>query len=89
MNDAVGQRINAVVKRFHGKFTCQYIEPVNNRPPMYFIKRDDSDVTWQISEFVLWDLMKPQHETSSKLYDELKVIQDMPLDRLSEVPDLL
>jgi hypothetical protein len=89
MNDAIGQRISAVVKRFHGKFTWQYLEPVNDRPPMYFVKRDDCETKWQISEFVLWDLMEPRHETCAKLYDELKIIRDMPLDRLSTVPDLL
>jgi hypothetical protein len=89
MNDAIGQRISAVIKQFHGRFTWQHLEPVNDRPPLYFIKRDDCETNWVISEFLLWDLMEPQHETWSKLYRELKIIRDMPLDRLKEVPNLL
>jgi hypothetical protein len=89
ISDVIGQRISAVVKQFHGKFTWQYFEPEGGRPPMYFVKRDDCETKWQISEFVLWDLMEPRHETWSKLYAELEIIRDMPLDRLSEVPDLL
>lgn len=89
MNEAIGQRISAVVKQFHGKFSCQYLEPVNDRPPVYFVKRNHCKTKWQISEFLLWDLMEPRHETWSKLYAELKIIQDMPLERLNEIPDLL
>lgn len=85
MNESIGQKISAVVKQFHGKFTWQYLEPVNDRPPMYFIKRDDCETKWQISEFVLWDLMGG----GDRLFRDLKYIQNMPLDRLSEVPDLL
>lgn len=89
MNEAIRQRIDAVVKRFHGKFTWSYLEPVNDRPPLYFVKRNDCETKWQISEFLLWDLMEPRHETWSKFYRELEIIRDMPLERLSEVPDLL
>lgn len=85
MNEAIGQRINAVVKQFHGKFAWQYFEPVNDRPPMYFIKRDDCETKWQISEFLLWDLI----DGGDRLFRDLKYIQNMPLDRLKEVPDLL
>ncbi len=85
MNDAISQRISAVVKQFHGRFTWQYLEPVNDRPPMYFVKRDDSETKWQISEFVLWDLM----DGGDKLLRDLRLIRDMPLGRLDEVPDLL
>jgi hypothetical protein len=89
MNDTISQRISAVVKQFHGRFTWQYLEPVNDRPPMYFVKRNDCESKWQISEFLLWNLMEPQHETRTKLYAELEIIRDMPLDRLKEVPNLL
>jgi hypothetical protein len=85
VNDAISQRISAVVKQFHGRFTWQYLEPVNDRPPMYFVKRDDSETKWQISEFVLWDLM----DGGDKLLRDLRLIRDMPLGRLDEVPDLL
>lgn len=85
MNDAISRRISAVVKQFHGRFTWRYLEPVNDRPPMYFVKRDDSETKWQISEFVLWDLM----DGGDKLLRDLRLIRDMPLGRLDEVPDLL
>jgi hypothetical protein len=52
---------------------------------MYFVKRDDSETKWQISEFVLWDLM----DGGDKLLRDLRLIRDMPLGRLDEVPDLL
>lgn len=85
MNDAIGQRINAVVKQFHGKFAWQYLESINDRPPLYFIKRDDSKITWLISEFLLWDLM----DGGDRLLRDLRSIRDTPLDRLSDIPDLL
>lgn len=85
MSNVLGQLISAVVKRFHGKFTWQYLEPINDRPPMYFVKRDDCETKWQISEFLLWDLMG----VGDKLLRDLRSIRDIPLGRLKEVPDLL
>ena len=85
MNEALGQRISAVVKQFNGKFSWQYLEPINDRPPMYFVKRDDSETKWKISEFLLWDLM----DGGDKLLQGLRYIRDISLDRLRTVPDLL
>lgn len=85
MNESIRQRISAVVKQFHGKFTWQYLEPEGGRPPMYFVKRDDCETKWQISEFTLWDL----RDGGNILYRDLTYIRDIPLERLSEVPDLL
>jgi hypothetical protein len=85
VNDAISQRISAVAKQFHGRFTWQYLEPVNDRPPLYFIKRDDCETNWVISEFLLWDLM----DGGDELLRYLKSIRDIPLDRLRTVSDLL
>lgn len=85
MNEALGQKISAVVKQFHGKFSWQYLEPINDRPPMYLIKRNDFKTAWLISESVLWGLM----EGGDKLLRDLRAIRDMPLDRLHEFPVLL
>lgn len=52
---------------------------------MYFVKRDDCETKWQISEFTLWDLK----DGGNILYHDLTYIRDIPLERLSEVPDLL
>ena len=77
MNKAIGQRIEAVVKLFKGKFTWQYLEPVNDRPPLYFVKKKDSETKSLINEVVLWNLMEGTDADELQASQLYKLLEDI------------
>jgi hypothetical protein len=74
MNDAIAKRIGQVVAMFDNYTWCS----LERFPPLYVVQRTDDKTTLQLSEFVLWDLMKTHVDKlkDSQLYRIMEAIEN-------------